>query len=54
MTFPRLSSEHDAELKHLYARLRDIESAIRSLEKFQRLSRNRRLDVVRRVLGRAA
>ena len=56
MAFPRPSAPKDAAaLENLYARLHDIDIAIRSLEKIQALAKKRQpLAVVRRVRRQAA
>lgn len=55
MALPRASFVNDADLKRLYARLDNIDDAIRSFEKLQRISAQREtLDSIKQALERIA
>ena len=55
MSAPYSRSQNEAEIRELYVRLKDIDTAIRSLEELQRTrKKGPTLAVVQRIISRAA
>jgi hypothetical protein len=55
MAYTRSSSRTETELRYLYARRKDLDKAIRSLEQVKRLSAKRQpLAIMRQIVTRAA